>query len=403
MVDFFSLVEKFIDAQTTGPTETQFWGPVDATLAKALLIIDQWKASRKSRDKLSDLAVAANRVALCAYLQGFYELAWEATERQIHVLSKITYPSATICEVQPWINLARLARAMIQPQKLVDTLAQLAYASDKCALVDPSTLPLEETSELVRGDISRTAQHVRVVETAKLKWLVGDFDACVELVETLAPDSGTAIELWVRSLIELGRLDEAIHITVAFINRFGWLAAYACIAFLRGGAHEEAMRVLASIQRDYPLPMLRVACELMRAGFQTDGAKLGVRIAEVSYTSHREMPALLAMALLSASGYKVRDQLRNTALHVATTSQHYPSAILLRYIVASQENCAQELETVAQLGQYVHEQSLRGLSQSLMSSGDRMQEHAGQPVVDSLGVTKAAAERVLTAMSTYSS
>jgi hypothetical protein len=400
-------VAEFVAAATTAPTETQFWGPLDATLTQA----SQHSAHSLGRDitcsELADLAADANRLALCAYLQGFYDLAWETTTREIRVLSETACPCARVYEVQPWVNLARLSRAKIQPRRLNEALAGLVAALDRAVAVDPRSLPVDASVGLSDGSIARAAQHVGTLETAKLKWLLGDFGACEELARTAAPASGVAMELTVRSRIELRRLDEAISLAAAFVSRFGWLSAYAIIALLRGGAREEAAGILASVRGDYALPLLRVAIELARVGLPADAAALGVRIVEASVSSQQEVPALLAGAFLIANGYIVEGRVRDIAMRIASTSQHYPSVVLLELVVASQERDPLAVETVAEGLRFLHHKSLPRSTRRLLRTEStdlptlEVRNHRQSRMGESLCITAAAASGVLTAMSAH--
>jgi hypothetical protein len=93
------------------------------------------------------------------------------------------------------------------------------------------------------------------------QWEAGNVIVRVAVIEydteeSAVAASAVAMELTLRSLIELGRLDEAIGMAATSVSSFGWLSAYGVIALLKGGAHQEAMRVLAAMNGDYAIPTL---------------------------------------------------------------------------------------------------------------------------------------------------
>lgn len=399
--------EEFLAAATTGPSETQFW----QTLTPILEGIDQHAAFALAGNidckELANLAADANRLALCAYLQGFYDLAWSITSDQIRVLKAVVCPCARICEVQPWVNLARLARAMLEPVKLDKALAGLRISLDRALTTDPSSVPVDASVSLVDGSIAKAAQHVGTIEQIKFSWLTGDFVTCEKLARPIAEVSSVAMEFTVRGLIELGRLDEAISLTATFISRFSWLAAYAVIALLRGGAYAEALQVLAAIKADYALPLLRVATELAHAGLPNDAARVGIRIAHSSISSGQEVPAQLAVTFLLANGKIVPDDLREEVMRAASTSQHYPSVILLYLAVAFRNGNDGTNEVVLECANLIHPMSLPNSIRTFSRSsappsitGDFV-HNCPSRIVESRSATSSISSHLLQAMSAH--
>jgi hypothetical protein len=357
--------------------------------------------------ELADLSTRTNRIALYAYLQGFYDLAWQTTAKEIQVLSNSACSCARICEVQPRINLVRLSRVMMRPLRLKMAIGGLAASLDRALAVDPHCVPVDLSVSLLDESFIRSARQVGALETAKLKWLLGEFSACEELTRNVAQDSGVAMELTVRSLIELGRIDQAIGLATAFSQKFGWLSEYAVIALLRGGAYKEAIIVLESIRGEYALPLLRVAIELADAGFPSDAAAVGCRLAEASISAQKEVPALMAAAFLMANGYDVLQTMRDAVMRVASTSRHYPSVVLVNLILAAWKGDADATHLIDEGMQWLHRKSLppsmqctvRSMRCRASDAQDRL--HHDSRISQSRDMTSTAAAHTLSVMATH--
>lgn len=399
------IVKAFLNAQTTGPNETQFWVPINETLAQAISPVEGKVNHQIDCDHLNAIATALNRVAVCAYIQGFYDLAWEITEQQLQKLSEITCSCARVYEVQPWVNLSRLARAEIQQQKLLIALNGLEKALERCSLIDASTLNPNTALSLSTGTIWKSSQHIYSIETAKLKWLVNDFDTCEAIAQTLESSSGVAVELRIRCLIELGRLDEAIYFATTHIGQFAWLRVYAAIALLRGGAYEEAKQVLPSVQPKYPLPLLRLLCELEQAGLRENAINLCFELAETSILARHEFPTLVSAAFLYLTNYTVPEHLHDTIVQVASKSQHYPAVILFKLAHSMYKDLPQEMKSATEISHFVHKESIRGLNNyigcqpSLPSS--ILDKQTKLRVQDTMTITRETARRLLAIIKTH--
>src|SRR6266511_1939208 len=191
-------LDDFVASLTNSPTETKFWGSIQRTLEKASAHTAACSSRAPDCTSLTGLSGELNRIALSAYLQGFLSLATEQCERQLGVLAASPCGCARVSELQPWVNLARLARARQDRAALAEAAAGLAGALESAAAVDPGTLPHDLAEGLGNGSMLGAAQHVETIETAKLEWLACEYAACERLVAPLAPHSGVAMELNVR-------------------------------------------------------------------------------------------------------------------------------------------------------------------------------------------------------------
>jgi len=325
-------LDDFVASLTNSPTETKFWGSIQRTLEKASAHTAACSSRAPDCTSLTGLSGELNRIALSAYLQGFLSLATEQCERQLGVLAASPCGCARVSELQPWVNLARLARARQDRAALAEAAAGLAGALEIAAAVDPGTLPHDLAEGLGNGSMLGAAQHVETIETAKLEWLACEYAACERLVAPLAPHSGVAMELNVRCMLEGRRWGEAVGLAATWAFRFPWLRPYAAMALLGGGADDAAARVVASLGQESPLPLLRLCIELSFAGWDDEARAAGERMLAGSLAEGNEVASLLAAAFLSRHG-DPPDNRREAVERLLSGSWHHPAVSMYEAVI----------------------------------------------------------------------
>lgn len=326
-------------------------------------------------DDLNAFCTRSNTLALCAYVQGFYGLAFDISRDQIQFLSTLNSCYARICEIQARINLIRLNRAVIKPEQLKLETDLLLQSLAFCQQMDLSVVPIAEAKALDDGTMWTMAENTMIIESAKLAWSLGDLECCYQISSQLAINSATAMECSVRCLLEMGRIAEVIEMAFRNAVQFHWLKAYAAIAFLRGGALSEARRVLAASTDVHFLPMIRVAAELSRQGLSEECNKLMEKLLEHQLASRQEAPALIAASFCHAHGVAIPESMSMQISEIFSSSRHFPAVLLYEFVINGRDHCCLSR---LQNG-LIHSASIRFLSDDNSAAEVR---HVAQPAVE---------------------
>lgn len=315
--------EAYLRAATLSPSESRFWGPIDA----------MWKLLRVppaaccSCDDFVVVAERTNQLYLAGHLQGFTEDCARLLGLQLEIYAAIGCPCAEVSSVQAAINLARLERHRGDLPALTGALDLVEAAVDRLRSLDPADLPDEPAEALLDGRIAQDALSARVVEIAKFNLAAGNFQSALAQVAPLCPRSSTAMEIQIRCELELRRFDRVLACCADMVPQRDWLRDYAAIALFRGGMVDAGRELADRLVAHHPLPRLRLISELLHHGCTESAVALGGRLAAAAARNFEEPTILIAAALFHDAGVAV-ESLTTQAATVAATSRHFPSVAL---------------------------------------------------------------------------
>ena len=338
-----TIVENHIFYLTNGPNESRMLGDITSLLYSKPSTIPTLKPNKFADNALNEFCMRSNGLALCAYVQGFYNLAFDISTQQIRFLTSLDNQYARICEIQARINLLRLNRACVNSSQLQIETDLLLKSLERCKQIDRSMVPVAEAKALDDGTILNMVDSVAIVENAKLAWMLGDFQKCHQITSELAINSPTAMEILVRCLLEMNRIAEVIELAYKNIGRHHWLKAYAIIALLRGFAFAEARKILEVSDDINFLPMIRVAIELTRHGLNDECGQLMKKLIAFQLSNGQEASALVAASFCQGQGLEISDDLLVKIDQLHLQSRHFPSIILHTYIVEGNKSFFSDL------------------------------------------------------------
>jgi hypothetical protein len=366
-----AVVNHFISGITNGPNDSRMATEVTAYLSSLPILCADAETIATATDALKDFCVRSNGLALGAYMQGFYDVAFDITTNQKSLLSLIDDPVARICEIDAQMNLIRLSRATINPDRLALESAEMEHIIQNCKSLDPSVLPISDAHLLEESKFLIVAETSASLERAKLAWILGDIKESEQIAMPHIMISATAMEIYIRGLLDQSRITEVIQLAFKYVGSYPWLKAYAAIALLRGGAVAQAKKVIDASMDIHFLPMMRVAIEMLLRDFLDDCRSFVLNLLMHQLSSGEEMPALLAASFCLANDIMLPDVFADQIALISQRSQHFPIVMLYQLVEYSKVPG----KLCSGWNDIIHPSSVRSIA-SLLSGAGHGADHA---------------------------